>query len=284
MALTDLKCKTAQPKLKPYRIWDGGGLYLEITPKGKKYWRKKYYYRGNERRASFGVYPEISLKNARYKREELKQQLSNSIDPAAAKKEEKRIQQLKKVDLFEDIAREWHETKKEVWTPKYSKTVLTRLQADIFPHLGGAPIGDITAPQLLSVLKKIESRGALDIAKRARQTCGQIFRYAVASGYASTDIAYFLKDTLKVAKKSHYSSLTESELPEFFEVLKAYNLTVLTKLAIWFTILTFPRTGEVRAALWSEIDYVKKEWRIPAERMKMGKLHIILKHWSYWLS
>ena len=149
------------------------------------------------------------------------------------------------------------------------------MEADIFSNLGDVPINEITSPQLLAVLKKIEARGALDIAKRARQTCGQIFRYAVATGRADSDVSFSLKDTLKSTKKSHYASLNESELPEFLSLLKTYDGHLQTQLAIKFTILTFTRTGEVRGAVWEEIDLDKKEWRIPAERMKMNQLHIV---------
>lgn len=252
-----------------------GGLYLEISPKGNKYWRLKYRYSGREKRLSFGVYPLVSLKDARNMRDKAKRQLADNIDPSFIKKQAKREIFIKTENQFEIIAREWHGTKKEVWSARHGKTVLTRLKADIFPHLGDVPINEIKAPDLLAVLRKIEERGALDIAKRARQTCGQIFRYAVATGRADSDISFALKDTLKSAKKNHYTSLNESEFPEFLSKLKDYDGFTQTKLAIKFTILTFTRTGEVRGALWDEINLDKKEWRIPAKRMKMKQIHIV---------
>lgn len=275
MPLTNIVCKNTKPIDKIQRLFDGGGLYLEISRKGHKYWYLKYRYLGKEKRLSFGVYPQVSLKDARNMRDKAKRQLADNIDPSFVKKQAKREIFIKTENQFEIIAREWHETKKEVWSARHAKTVMTRLKADIFPYLGDIPINEIKAPDLLSALRKIEERGALDIAKRARQTCGQIFRYAVATGRAETDISFALRDTLKSVKKTHYASLNENELPEFLSKLKDYDGHIQTQLAIKFTILTFTRTGEVRGALWDEIDLDKKEWRIPAERMKMNQLHIV---------
>ncbi|NRA87899.1 MAG: tyrosine-type recombinase/integrase [Rhizobiales bacterium] len=275
MALTNLKCQNAQPKEKLYRIYDSGGLYLEITTKGGKYWRLKFRYLGREKRLSFGVFPTVSLKDARIKRDEAKQYLANGVNPSRLVKEAKQKKYLNQKNSFEEIAREWHQTRVDKLNPKYANTLLGRLEKDIFTELGTVPINDITAPQLLAVVKKIESRGALDVAKRALQTCGKILRYAVATGRAESDVSTSLKDILKIPKRSHYKYLTEIEMPEFLAKLKKYDGALLTQLAIKFTILTFTRTGEVRGALWSEIDFVRKEWRIPAERMKMNDPHIV---------
>lgn len=275
MALTNLKCQSAKPKAKLYRIHDSGGLYLEITTKGGKYWRLKFRYLGKEGRLSFGVFPSVSLKDARLKREEAKQHLANGVNPSRLVKDAKQKKYLSQENSFEEIAREWHQTRIDKLNPKYAKTLLGRLEKDIFAELGTVPINDITAPQLLAVVKKIESRGALDVAKRALQTCGKILRYAVATGRAEGDVSASLKDVLKIPKRSHYKYLTEVELPEFLTALKKYDGALLTQLAIKFTILTFTRTSEVRGALWSEIDFLRKEWRIPAERMKMNDPHIV---------
>lgn len=275
MPLTDLICKSIKPTAKTQKLFDGGGLYLEVKPKGQKYWRLKYRFMGKEKRMAFGVYPQVTLKAARNKREDAKKQLAENIDPSFVVKEAKRQIFIQSENQFELIAREWHDTKKDSWSKGHAQTVLKRLETDIFPILGDIPINDITAPQLLGALKKIEARGALDIAKRARQTCGQIFRYGVATGRADQDISYALRDTLKTSKKTHYASLAENELPEFLNKLEDYDGEEQTKLALKFTILTFTRTGEARGALWSEFDFDKKEWRIPAERMKMKELHIV---------
>lgn len=275
MALTNLKCQSAKPKSKLHRLYDSGGLYLEVTVRGGKYWRLKYRFLGKEKRLSFGVYPTVSLKHARLKREEAKQTLVQGIDPSRIVKEVKQKRYLNQKNSFEEIAREWHQNRIENLSPKYAKTLLHRLESDIFTEIGSIPINEISPPQLLAVVKKIESRGALDIAKRALQTCGKILRYAVATGRAEVDVSSSLKDVLKVPKPSHYRYLTEVELPEFLDALNKFDGYRLTQLAIKFTILTFTRTGEVRGAVWSEIDFLRKEWRIPAERMKMNEPHIV---------
>jgi len=275
MALTDTSCKNAKPSEKPRKLSDGGGLYLEVMPSRSKYWRLKYRFSGKEKRLAIGVYPQISLKEARIKRDEAKKLLSENIDPSQAKQDAKRQNTLKTENLFEEIAREWHEKQSNGWTERHAKYVLVRLEADIFPELGNIPTNEIKAPDLLAALRKIEDRGALDIAKRARQTCGQIFRYAIATGRAERDIAVDLKGALKVAKKKHHAHLQESELPELLEKLDLYDGEPQTKLAIKFTLLTFTRSGEVRGAEWSEIDFDKEQWIIPAQRMKMRVKHIV---------
>ena len=176
---------------------------------------------------------------------------------------------------FENIAREWHNIQSASWTPKHAQTVMTRLEADMFPQIGKMPIADITAPILLAVLRKIEKRGALDIAKRAKQTTGQIFRYAIATGKAERDISMDLRGALKTAPKSHFNYLQEHELPEFLQKLDKYDGEYQTKLAVKFALYCFCRTGEIRFAEWSEFDFNKNLWRIPAHRMKMRTPHIV---------
>jgi integrase len=224
---------------------------------------------------SYGVYPEASLKEARIKRDASRKLLADGIDPSAAKKAAKRDNVLKTENLFEAIALEWHDKQKEGWTERHANYVLARMKADLFNEIGNMPINEIKAPDLLAALQKIEDRGALDIAKRARQTCGQIFRYAVVTGRAERDIAVDLKGALKVGKTKHHAHLEESELPELIAKIKTYDGDIQTKLAIQFTLLTFVRTGEVRGAEWSEFDFEKKEWRIPVERIKMRTKNIV---------
>jgi integrase len=275
MKLTDTMCKNTKPKEKQYKLPDGMGMHLLIKPNGGKYWRMKYRFEGKEKRLAIGVYPQVSLKDARKKREEAKGLLANGTDPSQAKKQAKKEVIEKTENIFENIAREWHEKQSEGWTSSHANKVLRRLEIDIFPELGKKPINEMKAPDLLGALRKIEKRGALDIANRARQTCGQIFRYAIAIGKAEHDISADLRGALKTAKTKHHSHLEESELPEFLYKLENYDGAKLTQLAIRFTLLTFVRTGEVRGAEWSEFDFDKKEWRIPAERMKMRDKHIV---------
>ena len=275
MRLTDTLCKQAKPQIKPKRIYDGAGLYLEIVPNGSKYWRFKYRYDNKEKRLAIGAYPTISLKQARVKREDAKRLLADDIDPSKHKQQKKRERILKAKNSFEKVAREWHEVQSTAWTPNHSKTVMMRLETDIFPEIGKMPINEVTPPILLDALRKIEKRGALDIAKRAKQTVGQICRYAIAIGMAERDISADLRGVLKTAPKSHFNYLQETELPEFLQKLAQYDGDRQTRIAVRFTLLTFVRTGEIRGAQWHEFDFNKNLWRIPAERMKMRTPHIV---------
>lgn len=279
MPLTDIKIKNAEIKDKSYKLSDEKGLFLFINNKGYKYWRFKYRYNKKEKLLALGVYPEISLKDARNKRDEARKLLSENVDPSQQKKLEKLTKHINSENSFESIAREWHEQKKNSWTARYAKYVLARLEADIFPKIGYRPISEIKAPELLLAIKDIEKRGAFDIAHRAMQTSGQIFRYAIATGRAEHDISADLKGALTPRKKKHYNKLPEKELPEFLRKLEIYDTEYqgdkITKLAFKLLINTFLRTTEIRGAKWEEFNFDKKEWRIPAERMKMKEEHII---------
>lgn len=211
--LNNTSCKNAKPKEKPYKIYDEKGLYLEIAPNGSKYWRFKYRFTKKEKRLALGVYPEISLKEAREKRDTARNQLANNLDPSVIKQEAK-LQSLADTEhSFETIARWWHNGKKEGWTERHAKYVLRRFELDIFPLLGSKPIYDITPPELLAVLRKVEERGAIDIAHRLLQTAGQVFRYAIASGIAKHDISTDLRGALKTRKSGNYASLQGKRIP-----------------------------------------------------------------------
>jgi integrase len=201
--------------------------------------------------------------------------LANNIDPSQSKKEEKIKQLINIENSFESIAYDWHNNQTQKWTTRHAVSVYRRLQADIFPRLGSKPINEIKAPELLAALRLIEAREAIDVAHRALQTCGQIFRYAIATGKAERDITTDLRGALKTRKKENYSHLKANELPEFLDKLEKYDGDLQTKLAFKLLMLTFTRTGEIRGARWQEIDFEKKEWRIPGERMKMRELHIV---------
>jgi len=188
MPLTDIAIRNAKPKDKQYKLADSDGLYLLIKPNGKKYWRLKYRFAGKEKLLSIGTYPVISLSEAREQCLAAKKQLISHIDPSQFKKDKKQEQMIDKAQSFESIALEWHNNKKQGWTERHSSYVLRRMKADIFPTLGAKPINAITALELLNVLRVIENRGAIDIAHRALQTCGQIFRYAVTTGKVERDI------------------------------------------------------------------------------------------------
>lgn len=275
MPLTDIALRNAKPKDKQYKLSDSAGLHLLIKPNGSKYWRLKYRFAGKEKLLSIGIYPVIGLSEARERCLAAKKQLADNIDPSQSKKEEKLKQLVNIENSFKTIAHEWHANKKQGWTERHASYVLRRIQADIFPALGSRAINEIKAPELLAALRAIETRGAIDIAHRALQTCGQIFRYAVATGKAERDISGDLRGALQTRRKENYSHLEARELPEFFDKLEKYDGELQTKLALKFLLFTFVRTGEVRGARWEEIDFEKKEWRIPAERMKMRDLHIV---------
>lgn len=275
MSLTNLACKNAKASEKPLKLSDSGGLFLHVMPNGSKYWRMKYRFQGKEKLLALGVYPETSLDEAREQRNRAKKLLAEGKDPSDIKKQEKLMVQATYDNSFEKVAREWHDTKKDSWTKHYSDTLIKRLEADIFPPLGSRPIADITARELLEVIRRIESRGAVDIAKRALQTCGQIFRFAVIAGYAERDPSGDLKGVLKTVKSKSYAYLTEDELPEYVAKLEAYDGHPLTLLALKLLLLTFVRSGELRGARWEEVNFDKAEWRIPAERMKMREQHVV---------
>ncbi len=272
--LNDITIKKAKPKDKQYKLTDGEGMYLMIHPNGGKYWRLRYKLAGKEKTLALGTYPTVSLAEARDKRFDAKKQLSNGIDPSQEKKQKKLQQYINAENSFENIARDWYQKNYAKWKPRHANYILKRLEADIFPVIGSRPINEIKTPELLATIQKVEKRGALDIAKRALQTSGQVFRYAIAIGKAEHDISANLKGALTTRQPVNHARLEEDQLPEFFEKLEKYE-GQQTKLAFKFLILTFVRTIELRGARWEEINFEKKEWHIPAERMKMGQKHIV---------
>lgn len=275
--LTDKHCKNALPGDKPRKISDSLGLYLEIMPNGSKYWRMKYRFQGKEKRLALGVYPDVSLAEARKKRDEARKCLGSGIDPSFAKKEQKIKNALDAENSFETVAREWHALHLDRWSKGYGTTLLHRLNMDIFPEIGRRPVAAITPPELLQTIRKIEKRGAHEIAHRAVQTCSQIFRYAIVTGRAEKNPATDLQGALRPTIKGHYAALHPEDLPTFIENLENNDARLYqhTRLAIKIMMMTFVRTGELIKAKWEEIDFQGREWVIPAERMKMRKPHIV---------
>jgi len=279
MALTDTTCKNAKcPEGKAReRYSDSGGLYLEVVPTGGKHWRWKYRFGGKEKRLALGTYPHVTLAIARRARDDARLLLKSGTDPVAAKLDGKRAAKVNLETTFEPVARAWHEHWKSSKSQRHAEYVLRRLEADVFPEIGKRPIADLTAPMLLAVAKKIEARGAVDIAKRSWQTCGQVFRYAVANGLLERNPATDVKpsDALKPRVKTHYARLEAKEMPELLRKIEAYQGTPATRLSMKLMALTFVRTGELIAAHWDEFDLEAGEWRIPAVRMKMKTPHIV---------
>jgi integrase len=268
MSLTDVAIRSAKPQAKPFKLFDSGGLHLLITPTGGKWWRWKYRCGGKEKGLSFGIYPDVSLKAARQKRDDARTQLAAGIDPGEARKAEKLAQA--GAETFEAIAREWHAKFSPGWVGSHGDRILRRLENDIFPWLGKRPIAEIKAPELLAVLRRIESRGALETTHRAMQNCGQVFRYAVATGRAERDPTGDLRGALPPPKEKHHASIIDPKrIAELLRTIDSYQGYFATKCALRLAPLVFVRPGELRKAQWREIDLDKGEWRIPAERMKM---------------
>lgn len=275
MPLNDPACRKATPQDKPFRMADGGGLYLEVMPNGSKYWRLKYRHGGKENRLAFGVYPEIGLKDARNKRDAARRLLNEGVDPGAAKRAAKMSQG--GGDSFEALAREWLEQTDAKRVASTNLAIKTRLEADLLPWLGKRPINEIKAPELLAALRRIEARGSLIVAKRLRQIAGQIFRYAVATGRAERDPSGDLRGALKSpGTERHHAALTSpAEVGALMRAIDTYQGQFVTRCALQLSPLLFVRPGELRAAEWTEFDLDAAEWRIPAEKMKMRLAHIV---------
>jgi integrase len=279
MALTDTACKNARcAEGRPReRYTDAGGLYLEVQPTGAKHWRWKYRFGGKEKRLAIGTYPAVTLAQARRARDEAREKLRGGTDPVQAKQDAKLAARVAIATNFEAVARAWHENWKGPKSPRHADYVLARLEGDVFPALGRKPIAEITAPQILAMAKKIESRGALDIARRAWQTCGQVFEFALANGIVERNPTKDVRPgaALKPRKKEHFARVEAKELPELLRKIESYPGAVYTRMAMKLMALTFVRTGELIAAHWDEFDLDEAEWRIPAERMKMRTPHIV---------
>ncbi|EML6581566.1 tyrosine-type recombinase/integrase [Klebsiella aerogenes] len=275
MKLNARQVETAKPKDKPYKLADGGGMYLEVFPNGTKSWRMKYRIAGKEKRVVFGVYPTITLADARSKRDEAKKLLVNGVDPSAFKKESKLAQIEEVKNTFQQIALEWQNMKVKKWSAGYASDILEAFNKDVFPFIGQRPVADIKPLELLNVLKKMEERGATEKAKKVRQRCGEVFRYAIVTGRAEYNPAPDLTSAMQGHESKHYPFLTIEELPAFFKALAGYSGSELVVLAARLMIITGVRTGELRGALWSEIYTDKGLWEISAERMKMRRPHIV---------
>lgn len=278
MKLSDKTCKAAKAQEKPYKLADGGGLYLEVMPNGSKCWRMKYRYLGKEKRLAFGVYPVISLADARTARDRAKKLLAQGIDPSGAKKEERREAIRNAENTFKAVALEWHEKQLSRWTPNHALNVTRRFEVDIFPFVGNRPIAEIDPPELLDeVLRRIEKRGALDVTARVKQICGQVFRYGIATGRCQRDPTADLKGALKPNQTQHFACLDIKEMPEFLDKLEKNDARLFhrTRRAIRLLMLTFVRTNELISATWDEFDLDNALWEIPGWRMKMRNPHIV---------
>lgn len=274
--LTETKVKTLKSEAKAYKSADGGGLYLLVNPGGSKLWRLKYRINGVEKVLAIGAYPDISIKLAREQRDAARRLIAQGLDPMAQRKAEKVADRIAKENSFESIARVWWSGWSTQRSERHAGYVMRRLEADVFPAIGPRPVAEIQAPELVSMVRTIAKRGALDMASRALQTTGQIFRYAIAHGHAARNPATDVKisDILPSRKTTNYARVDSKELPELLRAIDAYQGNT-TRLAMKLLALTFVRTSELIEARWAEFDLEAGRWDIPAERMKMRTPHIV---------
>ncbi len=272
--LTDTQIRKLKTPAKPTKFMDGRGLFLLVTTAGGKWWRFRYRFAGKEKLLSLGTYPDVSLRQARDNRDDARKLLAKGIDPSTARRQEKQAKADAGVNTFELVTREWLGNVKPKWSAVYHGDTLKRFEAYVFPGIGRRPIGEVTAPELLALLRKIETRGTVETAHKVARACGQAFRYGIASGRCDRNPAADLRGALKARPRpKHMAALPATELPTLLQKIDAYDGDEQTQLALQQMALTFVRTTELRGATWPEIDLEKAEWTIPAERMKTKEPH-----------
>ncbi|PLY35630.1 integrase [Pectobacterium carotovorum] len=275
MPLTDVKVRSAKPEDKAYKLTDGEGMHLMVHPNGSKYWRLQYRFDGKQKTLALGVYPEITLSEARQRRDEAKRQIATGTDPSEQKKVDKQLRQTLVDNTFKAIALEWHEYKRPNWSKGYAEDLMEAFENDIFPDIGKRPIAEIKPLEMLTSLRKLEKRGVLDKLRKIRQACNQVFRYAIVTGRAENNPASELASALPPPKATHYPHLLPDELPDFLRALSTYSGSKVTQLATRILMLTGVRTIELRQAEWKEFDFEKQLWEVPKERMKMRRPHLV---------
>jgi integrase len=276
MPLTDTAIRKAQPKDKTSRIFDGGGMYLEVAPAGGKWWRLKYRYAGKEKRLSLGTYPDTSLKDAREKRDAARKLLAAGVDPGEQRKAAKAAGEERSANSFEVIAREWHAKQSATWVELHASRIMLRMENDIFPWLGGRPIADITAKEFLVTVNRIADRGAVESAHRVLQNCGQVMRYAIATGRAERNPVADLRGALPPVKQTHLAAITDPHaIGGLLRAIDVYQGSFVTRCALQLAPLLFVRPGELRQAEWAELDLDAAQWNLPAEKMKMREPHLV---------
>lgn len=272
--LTIKQVQAAKPEGKTRKLFDGGGLYLEITPRGSKLWRLKYRHAGREKRISFGAFPEVSLREARDRREEARRLLRDGIDPSFHRKAKREA--LAGADSFEAVAREWLNQQRAIWKPTHADAVELRLERDVFPVIGRTPIDALKAPEVLALLRRIEGRGAVHTAHRAAQKIGQVMRYGVATGRCDGDVTRDLRGALKPEVVRHRAAILEPRrLGGLLRAIDSYDGHATTAWALRLAPLVFVRPGELRHAEWSEMDLDNATWTIPGAKTKMGRDHVV---------
>ncbi|WP_298266600.1 integrase arm-type DNA-binding domain-containing protein [Geobacter sp.] len=273
--LTELQVRNAKPREGEYKLADGGGLYLLVTPSGGKLWRCDYRFNGKRKTAAFGAYPAVTISDARQRREDAKKQLANGNDPCEAKKAQKAAILAETANTFEAVTREWHKRFKSQWSVNHAERIMRRLELDVFPFIGSRPIAEIKAPEMLTVLRRVEAR-TLETAHRLKIACGQVFRYAVATGRAERDPVADLRGALPPTKYKHMPAPTDpKQVAPLLRAIDEYQGSFVVKCALRLAPLTFVRPGELRKAEWSEIDLDAAEWNVPGVRMKMKDAHLV---------
>lgn len=270
--LTDPKIKKAKLAEKPYKLADGKGLYLLVNAAGK-YWRMDYRFGGKRKTLALGVYPNVTLARAREKHADARKLLADGTDPSTARKDAKQAEKVAKSNSFEAVAREWHGGKSKKWAKVTADKALTHLEAYVFPEIGPLPVAEMKASQLLAMLRKIEGQGIAYTATRLREMCGQVFRYAIATGKAEDNPAAHLLGAMSKPATTHRPAITERRAFGAFlrDLREATGFDPVTRYAAYFAMLTMVRAQEFRFAMWEEIDWQAKEWKVPARRMKVGK-------------
>lgn len=274
--LTATAVKKAKPRDKQYKLTDSRGMYLLVLPSGGKYWRYDYTYNNKRKTLALGVYPDVSLADARKDHQAAREAVASHQDPNDLKKRKKLGRDIEKSNSFEAIGREWFKNKMEDKSDSHKERSLRILEKDLYPSIGHHPIKKITVPEILGALRKIEARGSIDIAHRAKQLSGQIFRYAIASGRAEADPGRDIGDALKTHKKKHYAAITDPlALGELLIAIDGFTGTPAVRSALQLSALLFQRPGEIRHMEWVEINWNDEQWEIPAEKMKMKHSHIV---------
>lgn len=276
MPLTATQVDKAKPQEKDYKLSDEKGLYLLVAKTGSKYWRLKYRFSGKERKLAIGVYPDVSLKDARNARDEARRQLAQGIDPSAEKQARKLASNQAAANSFEVIAREWLAIKMSDKSKRHQDRTRTALERDLFPYIGKKPVNEITAPELLAALRRIEQRGIIETAHRAKQTAGQVFRYAIITGRAERDISTDLQGALRTPVSTHFSAITEPRsVGQLMLAIDGYHGSPTLQAALKLSPLLFCRPGELRQLEWSEVNFDEQRIELPAEKMKIREPHII---------
>ena len=274
MPLTATAIRKTKPREKPRKLYDSRGLYLEIAPRGTKAWRFKYRFAGKEKRISMGIFPEVSLKLARERRDEARKLLARDIDPSAYRKAQKQSRRQWARNSFEAVATEWLAKHSPNWSKGHSKRLEREFRHDVYPYIGSKPVAELTARELLAVVRRVEERGHLPMAHSILQTCGRVLRYAVATGRAERDVSSDLRGALPPMRTKHYAAITDpKEVGPLLRLLDGYSGTLPVRCALRLLPLLFVRHGELRSAEWADIDFEAAEWRYTVG--KTGTPHIV---------